>query len=319
MNQNYPKPTESLKTAKNDLKKWGYCLLENAIPKDLNTKSMERLIEQAEAEKQLNIAYEDGSKTKKWGEFNNADASSGINQRVWMLPNKGKVFLDILQNHSYADCVKQIVGEEFLVSSFGANIAKPGGMAMDLHTDQWWLPDPVSRNEEFLPSGSINRKKFNYKINKDILNNKNFISRPAVSNVLIMLNGMNKENGGTLIVPGSHLFGRHPDKKLDKGIQTISAQGPPGCAIITDGRLWHGTGANVSHQDRLAILITFCGPQFRPQENFTLGIKKNIFAKLSEFQKELLGFKVWNGYGRIGNPTEQFIDIENNLIGELKV
>jgi len=43
-----------------------------------------------------------------------------------MLPNKGKVFLDILQNHSYADCVKQIVGEEFLVSSFGANIAKPG-------------------------------------------------------------------------------------------------------------------------------------------------------------------------------------------------
>ena len=69
----------------------------------------------------------------------------------------------------------------------------------------------------------------------------------------------------------------------------------------------------------MAILITFCGPQFRPQENFTLGIKKNIFAKLSEFQKELLGFKVWNGYGRIGNPTEQFIDIENNLIGELKV
>ncbi|MDC1194472.1 phytanoyl-CoA dioxygenase family protein, partial [Pseudomonadota bacterium] len=218
MKENYPKPTASLKTAKNDLKKWGYCLLENAIPKNLNTKSMERLIEQAEAEKQLNIAYEDGSKTKKWGEFNNKDASSGINQRVWMLPNKGKVFLDILQNHSYADCVKQIVGEEFLVSSFGANIAKPGGMAMDLHTDQWWLPDPVSRNEEFLPSGSINRKKFNYKINKDILNNKNFISRPAVSNVLIMLNGMSKENGGTLIVPGSHLFGRHPDNILDKDI-----------------------------------------------------------------------------------------------------
>ena len=83
----------------------------------------------------------------------------------------------------------------FLVSSFGANIAKPGGMAMDLHTDQWWLPDPVNRNEKFLPSGSINRKKFNYKINEDILINKDLISRPAVSNVLIMLNGMSKENG----------------------------------------------------------------------------------------------------------------------------
>ena len=319
MKEKYPKPTASLKTAKNDLKKWGYCLLENAIPKNLNTKSMERLIEQAEAEKQLNIAYEDGSKTKKWGEFNNADASSGINQRVWMLPNKGKVFLDILQNHSYADCVKQIVGEEFLVSSFGANIAKPGGMAMDLHTDQWWLPDPVSRNEEFLPSGSINRKKFNYKINKDILNNKNFISRPAVSNVLIMLNGMSKENGGTLIVPGSHLFGRHPDNILDKDIFTISAEGPPGCAIITDGRLWHGTGANITQKNRLALLITFCGPQFRPQENFTMGIREEVFLQLNDYQKEILGFKVWNGYGRTGNPTDKFLNINNIEVGELKI
>jgi ectoine hydroxylase-related dioxygenase (phytanoyl-CoA dioxygenase family) len=319
LKENYPKPTASLKTAKNDLKKWGYCLLENAIPKNLNTKSMERLIEQAEAEKQLNIAYEDGSKTKKWGEFNNKDASSGINQRVWMLPNKGKVFLDILQNHSYADCVKQIVGEEFLVSSFGANIAKPGGMAMDLHTDQWWLPDPVSRNEEFLPSGSINRKKFNYKINKDILNNGNFISRPAVSNVLIMLNGMSKENGGTLIVPGSHLFGRHPDNILDKDIFTISAEGPPGCAIITDGRLWHGTGANITQKNRLALLITFCGPQFRPQENFTMGIREEVFLQLNDYQKEILGFKVWNGYGRTGNPTEKFLNINNIEVGELKI
>ena len=48
---------------------------------------------------------------------------------------------------------------------------------------------------------------------------------------------MSKENGGTRIVPGSHLFGRHPDKVLDKDIEVISAEGPPGCAIITDGRV----------------------------------------------------------------------------------
>ena len=319
MKEKYPKPTVSLKTAKNDLKKWGYCLLENAIPKSLNTKSMKRLIEQAEAEKKLNIAYEDGSKTKKWGEFNNKDTNPGINQRVWMLPNKGQVFLDILQNHKYVDCVKQIVGDEFLVSSFGANIAKPGGIAMDLHTDQWWLPDPVRRTEDFLPSGSINREKFNYKINTDILKNTDLVSRPAVSNVLIMLNGMSKENGGTLIVPGSHLFGRHPDKVLDKDIITISAEGPPGCAIITDGRLWHGTGANITQKNRLVLLITFCGPQFRPQENFTLGIKEEVFLQLNNYQKEILGFKVWNGYGRTGNPTDKFLKINNIEIGELKI
>ena len=319
MNKNYPEPTKSIEVAKNDLKKWGYCLLENAIPADLNKKVLERLVEQAAAEKKLNIAYEDGSKTKKWGEFDKNKNNTGINQRVWMLPNKGKVFLEILELHNYVDCIKQVVGNEYLISSFGANIAKPGGIAMDLHTDQWWLPDPVRRNEDFLPSGSIDRKKFNIKVNKDISNNNELISRPAASNVLIMLNGMTRENGGTLIVPGSHLFGRHPDKNIDKNIETISAEGPPGCAIITDGRVWHGTGANISKEERLAILITFCCPQFRPQENFTLGIKKEIFSQLNDYQKELFGFKVWNGYGRIGNPTDTFLSFENEEIGELKI
>ena len=319
MNLNYPKPTESIEVAKTDLKKWGYCLLKNAIPPELNGKAMERLIEQANAEKELNLAYEDGSEKKKWGDFNNITDAPGVNQRVWMLPNKGKVFLDILAKYNYVDCVKEIVGDEFLVSSFGANIAKPGGVAMDLHTDQWWFPDPVNRNDDFLPPGSIKRNKFNIKINENICNNKELISRPAVTNVLIMLNGMSKENGGTRIVPGSHLFGRHPDKDLDKDIEVISAEGPPGCAIITDGRVWHGTGANITKDNRLALLITFCGPQFRPQENFTLGIKKDVFSNLNDYQKELLGFKVWNGYGRIGNPTDTFLDIENHEIGELKI
>ena len=117
---------------------------------------MERLIEQANAEKELNLAYEDGSE-KKWGEFNENTNDPGVNQRVWMLPNKGEVFLDILAKHNYVDCVKEIVGDEFLVLSFGANIAKPGGVAMDLHTDQWWFPDPVNRNDEFLPQDQLQK------------------------------------------------------------------------------------------------------------------------------------------------------------------
>ena len=49
------------------------------------------------------------------------------------------------------------------------------------------------------------------------------------------------------------------NKILDKDIEVISAEGPPGCAIITDGRVWHGTGANITKDNRLALLITFCG------------------------------------------------------------
>ncbi len=67
MSKYYPKPTKKVEVAKKDLRKWGYCLLEDAIPQDLNIRAMKRLIEQASAEKKLNIAYEDGSKTKKMG------------------------------------------------------------------------------------------------------------------------------------------------------------------------------------------------------------------------------------------------------------
>jgi len=327
MTKNYPKPTNDRDKAKNDLKNWGYCLLLDAIPKEINENARIRIIEQAEAEKKLNLAFEDGSKTRKWGEFkeNNLkdkkkfnSKAGGINQRVWMLPNKGEEFLKILDNHNYFEIMKLIVGDFPIISSYGANIAKKGGVPMDLHTDQWWAPDPIDRKKDFLPPASITRKKFNYEINKNILNNDDLIARPAVSNVLIMLNGMSHENGGTMVVPGSHLFGRHPEKEIDTDIKPIAAEGPPGCAIITDGRLWHGTGANKTKIPRIAIIITFCGPQYRPQENYTFGLKKEVLKKLNNFQKELLGFKVWNGYGRTGDPTQDFIDIDEIPIGILR-
>jgi len=67
MKEIYPKSTKSLAIAKSDLKKWGYCLLEDAIPNKLNKLAIARLVEQAKAEKHLNLAYEDGSKSKKMG------------------------------------------------------------------------------------------------------------------------------------------------------------------------------------------------------------------------------------------------------------
>ena len=73
----------------------------------------------------------------------------GINQRVWMLPNKGKNSCKFLDHHKYFEVMKLIVGDYPIISSYGANIAKKGGVPMDLHTDQWWAPDPVNRKKLF--------------------------------------------------------------------------------------------------------------------------------------------------------------------------
>ena len=121
------------------------------------------------------------------------------------------------------------------------------------------------------------------------------------------------------LVPGSHLAGRHPDKVLDAKVNTIAAEGPPGCVIITDGRIWHGTGSNQTDMDRNAILITYCGPQFRPQENYTVGTRLDVLSNASDRLRELLGLRVWCGYGRTGDPTVDFVDPAAEKIGELKL
>ena len=81
-NKSFPQATKSIAKAKLDLKEWGYCLLKDAIPTDLNDELSKRLVEQANAEKKQKLAYEDGSNEKKWGEFD-ITKKGGINQRVW--------------------------------------------------------------------------------------------------------------------------------------------------------------------------------------------------------------------------------------------
>jgi len=50
-----------------------------------------------------------------------------------------------------------------------------------------------------------------------------------------------------------------------------------------------------------------------------LGLRKEVFLQLDDYQKQILGFKVWNGYGRTGNPTDIFLNFNNTEIGELKI
>ena len=77
-----PQPTTDLNLAKAHLDEFGYCLLANALtPKQVEALRT-RLVEQAAAEKQQGLAFEDGGAKK----------SGGVNQRVWMLINKGKIF-----------------------------------------------------------------------------------------------------------------------------------------------------------------------------------------------------------------------------------
>lgn len=185
---------------------------------------------------------------------------------------------------------------------------------MKLHTDQWWMPAPTRRERAPLPAGSIRRDRFD----RDQLEPPPMVSIAACANIMWMLDDFSEANGATRIVPGSHLAGRQPDPARDQDVATIGAVGPAGSAMVFDGRLWHGTGANTGNRRRMGLLTTFCGPQFRPQENFTVGARPEVIEAASPDVLELLGFRVWAAYGRIGDPLVDFIDPKSRQIGELR-
>ena len=320
-----PKPTNDCERVKYDLDHWGYGLLEGALTDPLLGNVRKRLLDQAAAEKELGHAFEDGGPEQKWGEFRDKNGklrsevftakNGGINQRVWLLPNKGQEFIDILEIDAMYETVGHVLGEEFQLSSFSSNIAKPGGSKMNLHTDQWWAPEPTRLGRRNLPVGSMTRSIFDF--DPDRTEPPIALAPAACSNAIFMMNDFTDINGGTRLVPRSHLMGRHPDPVKDANIKTVAAEGSAGTAIITDGRIWHGTGSNRTDENRVAMLLTFCGPQYRPQVNYTIALDPEVLEQATDRQKTMFGLKVWWGYGRTGHPSVEFINPSDKGLGQL--
>ncbi|MYC93614.1 MAG: phytanoyl-CoA dioxygenase family protein [Caldilineaceae bacterium SB0661_bin_32] len=317
-----PRATSDVEQAKSDILEYGYCLIANALEPEVVGAALERLKEQAAAELEHGAAFEDGGPKQQWGAFTDGKgrpkqkaytaAAGGVNQRVWMLVNKGRIFRQILFTENVRAVVDHVLGEEYLLSSYSANIAKPGGVAMNLHTDQWWMPHPVDREPSPLPVGSITRERPNLRGEGA----PEMIAPCVCVNVMWMLNDFSAENGGTRFVPGSHLRGRPPRANDGEG-EILAAEGAAGTAMVFDGRLWHGTGANVSSGNRYGLLTTFCGPQFRPQENFTIGSRPEMLADATPELLALLGFKIWSGYGRVESPVAEYVSQDERSLGEM--
>lgn len=119
-----PKPTEDIEQVKRDLKQWGYGLVKNALSGDELKAMQQRLNEQAKGEADAGVAFFDGGEKRP-------------NQRIWNLPNKGQEFLDLLDNNDVIkDFIPEFLGEDAILFSYTANIARPGNTPMHLHTDQ---------------------------------------------------------------------------------------------------------------------------------------------------------------------------------------
>ncbi|OGG44233.1 MAG: hypothetical protein A3F84_09555 [Candidatus Handelsmanbacteria bacterium RIFCSPLOWO2_12_FULL_64_10] len=85
---------------------------------------------------------------------------------------------------------------------------------------------------------------------------------PMHLTTLWMLSEFMVENGGTLVVPGSHRTSDNPtgDIGLDPKApypSEIQATGPEGSVMVFDSRLWHATAPNRSDEPRVALAVRY--------------------------------------------------------------
>ena len=79
-----------------------------------------------------------------------------------------------------------------------------------------------------------------------------------------MLTDFTPDNGGTLLVPGSHRFAGNPSAQNMGGIDRdapypteFHAVGSAGSVLLYDSRMWHAVPPNRSAADRVALIVRY--------------------------------------------------------------
>lgn len=292
-----PKPTKNIHRLRADLKQWGYCLIEEALSPDQLLRLKTRVEDQAAGERKAGVASWQG-----------AAACPGEPlpriQFVHTLVNKGKPFVQCAEHDpegvQAGPMIEQLltesVGAGFLMSSFIAIISSPGNRPQGLHIDQATSP--------FWSSAA-----------------------PFTVNTMFILADTSAENGGTLVIPGSHrlLASVGPGQPLSQPMPpAINLTAPAGTVMLFEGRLLHGTGVNRSNSTRAILVMNSVKWWMRQQDLHMLSVSSEVLASASSKLLYRLGafteFGTVEGFNGWGYLVAQRLMIESGdylRIGEL--
>jgi ectoine hydroxylase-related dioxygenase (phytanoyl-CoA dioxygenase family) len=193
-------------------------------------------------------------------------------QRVYSLVGRGAVFEHTAEHPAVLELVDRLLQPGYLLTASQAICIHPGETPQPVHYDDtfYTLPRP----------------------------------RPAISvSTIWALDDFTADNGGTEVIPGSHLWGDDrvakvykidPDIPLDETLaaQLTPVEMPAGSLILFAGTLLHRGGANRSSAMRRAFSHQYCEPWARQQENFTLSIPRERARRMSARLRQLLGYSI---------------------------
>ena len=259
-----PRPSADEAQLEADFVRWGYCLVADAMTPAQVRAQVDRLVEQAAAERQLGKA---------------TMTSSG--ERAQLVANlvlKGAVFRDAVEFKDAAAArgplvdrlLGKVMGEGFGLGCAHGSIVHEGGGLQELHVDQAGLPLPYPP----FPFGSL---------------------------VIWCYTEFNLAAGATYVVPGSHRTasgatclhdGADLLRMVDAETGLVAICAPPGTCILTDTRILHCGGRRTAPGTRYAMRCHYNRHFIRPlheQSTANLHVPSDVYALLSPRLKQMMG------------------------------
>lgn len=204
------------------------------------------------------------------GAYRGRNAFEGFTtERVYTLVGRGRVFEDIAADPRLMAVLSAFLKPNFLLSASHAICIYPGEAAQSLHADDGFYQQPRPR--------------------------------PALGiSVIGAIDPFTAENGGTVMVPGSHRWSSAELEAFRQGrtaatpppTEAVPLEMPAGAIAVFPGTLVHGAGANRSKAPRLAYTNQYCEPWLRTQENFYLAIPKERVRAMAPALQSLLGYSI---------------------------
>lgn len=119
-------------------------------------------------------------------------------------------------------------------------------------------------------------------------------------NVLFAIDGFTAENGGTLVVPGTHQRGSPPSERYMRN-QAVAVECPAGSMVVFDSTLWHAAGENLSGRDRLAINHQFTRSYVKQQIDYVRALGDDLVTTLPPRTQQILGW-----YTRVVTSLDEY-------------
>ncbi len=184
------------------------------------------------------------------------------NVRVFNLIDLDPVFAELIDHPTARALAAGVLGHDYIISNFTANIARPGSESMAVHSDQ-----AIVAPEPWLSPWSIN--------------------------VIWCLTDLHARNGATLYVPDSHRWTTAADLPGDLPARMIPFVAPAGSIVAMEGRVWHTSGANTTtDEDRPLLFAYYTKPFVRPQWNFSVGLRPEVQAQFAQDMRTRLGLDI---------------------------